>query len=135
MLASGIQGRVDIEIQGQRLNNTMDERAGVKYGNDHRLCWNVAAPMPKIVVSGWGCGAFFLSISHTHTHMHTHTHTRAHTHTHTHTQACLSSVPTSLCSGEVCRVGVEVFNCGRVPLNSLRITTSLKQRILLDQVL
>ena len=49
-------------------------------------------------------------------------------------QACLTSVPGALCSGEVCRVGVEVYNCGQVPLNSLRITTSLAQRVLLDKV-
>ena len=51
VMAVGIQGKVDICIQGQRLNQTKEERAGVVYGADHRLSWTVAAPMPKIVVS------------------------------------------------------------------------------------
>ncbi len=37
-------------------------------------------------------------------------------------------------SGEVTRVGVEVFNVGQVALNSLRITSNLGPRLLLDQV-
>ena len=39
-------------------------------------------------------------------------------------QACLTHVPTSLLSGEVCCVGVEIYNVGQVALNSLRITSS-----------
>jgi len=50
-MVAGIQGRVSIEIQGPRLNRSKDERAGMVYGNDHRLSWNVTAPMPKLVVS------------------------------------------------------------------------------------
>ncbi len=51
VMATGLQGKVDVCIQGQRLNQTKEERAGVVYGADHRLSWTVAAPMPKIVVS------------------------------------------------------------------------------------
>ena len=39
-----------------------------------------------------------------------------------------------LLSGEMCRVGVEVFNCGQVALNSLRLTSSLPQHLLLEEV-
>ena len=37
-------------------------------------------------------------------------------------------------SGEVMRLKVEVVNCGDVPLNSLRLTSSLASRLLLDTV-
>ena len=50
-VAEGIQGRVEIDIHGLRLNNTKTERAGVMYGSDQRLRWIVTSPMPKIVVS------------------------------------------------------------------------------------
>ena len=49
-------------------------------------------------------------------------------------QACLTHVPTSLLSGEVCRVGVEIYNVGQVALNSLRITSSLEHQLLLEMV-
>ena len=44
----------------------------------------------------------------------------------------MSGVPDDVLSGEVCRVTVEVLNCGQVPLNSLRITSSAAGRLLLD---
>ena len=49
-------------------------------------------------------------------------------------QACLTCLPTAVYSGEVCRVGVEVYNCGQVPLNSLRLTSSLGEHILIEKV-
>ena len=72
--------------------------------------------------------------AHTHTHTHTRTHAHTHTHTHTHTQVCMSGLPRWLLSGEVCRVNMEVFNCGQVALNSLRLTSSLSQHLLLEEV-
>ena len=50
ILAEGVQGRVEISIQGPRLNNTKEEKASVKHGHDYRLRWIVTSPMPKAVV-------------------------------------------------------------------------------------
>jgi hypothetical protein len=44
----------------------------------------------------------------------------------------VSGVPGECLGGEVTRVKVEVVNCGDVPLNSLRLTSSLGHRLLLD---
>lgn len=96
ILAEGVQGRVEISIQGPRLNSTKEEKASVKYGHDYRLRWIVTSPMPKAVAS-------------------------------------LSPLPSSLFSGEVCRVGVEVVNCGQVALNSLRLSSDLGQQLLLEE--
>ena len=49
-------------------------------------------------------------------------------------QVRVSDVPDGVLCGEVCRVTVEVVNCGQVPLNSLRITSSAAGRLLLDSV-
>ena len=49
-------------------------------------------------------------------------------------QVRLCGVPGGVLSGEVCRVRVEVVNCGQVPLNSLRLTSSAARRLLLDSV-
>lgn len=49
-------------------------------------------------------------------------------------QVCLSDVPGEVLNGEVCRVTVEVVNCGQVPLNSLRLTSSAGGQLLLDPV-
>ena len=46
----------------------------------------------------------------------------------------MSGVPGECLGGEVTRVKVEVVNCGDVPLNSLRLTSSLGHRLLLDTV-
>ena len=54
LLAEGVQGRVEFEVKGQRLNNSKTEKACVVYSKDHRLHWRVTTPMPKIVVSIWG---------------------------------------------------------------------------------
>ena len=43
-------------------------------------------------------------------------------------------MPSWLLAGEVCRVNVEVFNCGQVALNSLRLASSLSQHLLLEEV-
>lgn len=43
-------------------------------------------------------------------------------------------MPETLLTGEVVRVGVEVYNVGQVPLNSLRISSSLGPHLLLDTV-
>ena len=49
-------------------------------------------------------------------------------------QVSVSGVPGECLGGEVIRVKVEVVNCGEVPLNSLRLTSSLAGRLLLDTV-
>ena len=49
-------------------------------------------------------------------------------------QVCLLGVRECVLSGELCRVGVEVFNCGQVALNSLRVTSSLAHSLLLELV-
>ena len=46
----------------------------------------------------------------------------------------MSGLPGEVLNGEVCRVTVEVVNCGQVPLNSLRLTSSAGRRLLLDPV-
>lgn len=46
----------------------------------------------------------------------------------------MSGVPGEVLNGEVCRVTVEVVNCGQVPLNSLRLTSSAGGQLLLDPV-
>ena len=46
----------------------------------------------------------------------------------------MSGLPSWLLAGEVCRVNVEVFNCGQVALNSLRLASSLSQHLLLEEV-
>lgn len=46
----------------------------------------------------------------------------------------MSGLPSSVLCGEVRRVMVEVINCGEVPLNSLRLTSSFGRRLLLDSV-
>ena len=51
ILCEGVQGVVNIEVRGPRLNETKVERASVVYGKDHRLHWRVTPPMPKIMVS------------------------------------------------------------------------------------
>lgn len=52
LLAEGVQGRVEFEVRGPRLNSSKVEKGSVVYSKDHRLHWKVTAPMPKIVVSG-----------------------------------------------------------------------------------
>ena len=47
---------------------------------------------------------------------------------------CVKGAPSGVLSGEVCRVTVEVVNCGQVPLNSLRLTSSAGGALLLDPV-
>ena len=51
LLSEGVQGRVDFEVRGPRLNNSKTEKASQLYGKDHRLHWRVTAAMPKVVVS------------------------------------------------------------------------------------
>lgn len=46
----------------------------------------------------------------------------------------MSGVPSGVLCGEVCRMKVEVVNCGHVPLNSFRLTSSAAGRLLLDTV-
>ena len=46
----------------------------------------------------------------------------------------MSGVPGECLGGGVMRVKVEVVNCGGVPLNSLRLTSSLGRQLLLDNV-
>lgn len=50
LLSEGVQGRVEFEVWGPRLNDSKSEKAAVVYSKDHRLHWKVTAPMPKIVV-------------------------------------------------------------------------------------
>ena len=50
ILAEGVQGKVEIRIQGPRMNNTKVEKSSVAYGRDYRLHWSVTSPMPKLVV-------------------------------------------------------------------------------------
>ena len=49
-------------------------------------------------------------------------------------QASISGLPSSMLTGEVTRLGVEVFNVGQVALNSLRLASSLGSQLLLDKV-
>lgn len=49
-------------------------------------------------------------------------------------QCVMSGLPSSMLTGEMARVSMEVFNVGQVALNSLRITSSLGPRLLLDKV-
>ncbi len=51
LLSEGVQGRVEFEVRGPRLNDSKNEKAAVVYRKDHRLHWRVTAPMPKVVVS------------------------------------------------------------------------------------
>ena len=46
----------------------------------------------------------------------------------------MCGVPSTLLSGEVVRLSLEVHNVGHVPLNSLRLSSSLGPRLLLDTV-
>ncbi len=46
----------------------------------------------------------------------------------------MCGVPSGVLVGEVVRLGLEVYNVGQVPLNSLRLSTSLGPRLLLDTV-
>lgn len=46
----------------------------------------------------------------------------------------MSGVPGEVLNGEVCRVTVEVVNCGQVPLNSFRLTSSASGQLLLHPV-
>ena len=58
ILTEGVQGVVNVEVKGPRLNETKVERASVVYGKDYRLHWKVTPPMPKLLVSV----SLFLSI-------------------------------------------------------------------------
>lgn len=49
-------------------------------------------------------------------------------------QVSVSGMPGDVLDGEVCRLTVEVVNCGQVPLNSLRLTSSAGGQLLLDPV-
>ena len=51
ILTEGVQGVVNVEVKGPRLNETKVERASVVYGKDYRLHWRVTPPMPKLLVS------------------------------------------------------------------------------------
>ena len=51
ILSEGVQGIVNVEVKGPRLNESKTERAGFVYGKDHRLHWRVTPPMPKLMVS------------------------------------------------------------------------------------
>ena len=51
----GIQGRIDFQCRGVRLNNTKVDKVGVVYAEDHRLCWRIIDPMPRIMVSWNKC--------------------------------------------------------------------------------
>jgi len=46
----------------------------------------------------------------------------------------MCGVPSTLLVGEVVRLALEVYNLGQVPLNSLRLSTSLGPCLLLDTV-
>ena len=46
----------------------------------------------------------------------------------------MSGLPSSILTGEMTRVSVELLNVGQVALNSLRITSSLGPHLLLDKV-
>ena len=50
ILSEGVQGVVNVQVKGPRLNGTKVERASVVYGKDHRLHWRVTPPMPKLLV-------------------------------------------------------------------------------------
>ena len=47
LLDEGVQGRVEFEVRGHRLNDSKTEKVVVVYRKDHRLHWKVTAPMPK----------------------------------------------------------------------------------------
>ena len=49
-------------------------------------------------------------------------------------QVSVRGVPGEVLCGEVSRMTVEVVNCGHVPLNSLRLTSSAGGQLLLDTV-
>ena len=139
---------VNVKVKGPRLNQTKVERASVVYGKDHRLHWRVTPPMPKLLVRMYTVYKLFV--------LHVILCTRdvltvpvtfyfislslppslspSLSLSLPPSQACLTHVPTSLLSGEVCRVGVEIYNVGQVALNSLRITSSLGHQLLLEMV-
>ena len=50
VFAEGVQGKVNFECQGSRLNNTKAERLSVTYAPDYRLHWRVIGLMPKLLV-------------------------------------------------------------------------------------
>lgn len=45
-----VQGQFMLSVRGPRLNNTMQEKNSVLYGQDKRLFIDVQPPMPKIKV-------------------------------------------------------------------------------------
>ena len=47
-------------------------------------------------------------------------------------QVCISGLPRWLLDGEVCRCEVEVYNCGQVALNSLRLSSNLSHLTLIE---
>ena len=52
LLSEGVQGRVEFDVCGSRLNGSKLEKSSKTYSKDHRLHWKVTSPMPKVVVSG-----------------------------------------------------------------------------------
>ena len=50
VFAEGVQGRVNFECKGPRLNKTKIERLSVVYAQDYRLHWRVVGPMPRLLV-------------------------------------------------------------------------------------
>ena len=137
ILSEGVQGRVNISVRGPRLNSTKMEKVSVTYGHDYRLHWVVTPPMPKLVVSRAAhcCFLFFFACICTSPLPYRSPILPLPIFCpHTHTQVCMSGLPSWLLAGEVCRVNVEVFNCGQVALNSLRLASSLSQHLLLEEV-
>lgn len=53
VFAEGVQGRLNFQCKGPRLNVTKEERLSSVYAPDNRLCWSVIGPMPKLLVCTW----------------------------------------------------------------------------------
>lgn len=50
-----VRGCVNLEVQGQRLNTSKEEKAGKMYGSDRRLDLIIAPKMPKLEVGERFC--------------------------------------------------------------------------------